>query len=205
MMYLGLDLGQNPDPSALALLDPVLTEGHRINWLRHIQRFSLGTKYSEIGRRVKLLTMTRQVSQAGYRLVVDATGVGRPVYEEIRDLGIPAVGVMITAGDGYRLDTETGLWHVSKRHLVSIGQVLLQSGRLRFVSSLPEIDMLVQELLNFRIKITKAGNDTYEAWRTGQHDDMVLSVLLAAWLSETFAPAERQVNSVNPLANTEVL
>ncbi len=38
---------------------------------------------------------------------------------------------------------------------------------------LPEAALLVQELLNFQVKITAAGNDTYRAWREGQHDDLV--------------------------------
>ncbi len=29
---------------------------------------------------------------------------------------------------------------------------------------------MVEELQNFRIKFTKAGNDTYEAWRESDHN-----------------------------------
>ena len=46
------------------------------------------------------------------------------------------------------------------------------------------MDTLIQELSNFKVKITTKGNDTYEAWREGQHDDLVLSVALACWYGE---------------------
>jgi hypothetical protein len=32
------------------------------------------------------------------------------------------------------------------------------------------------------------GNDSYEAWREGIHDDLVLSVALACWFAEQFKP-----------------
>ncbi len=34
------------------------------------------------------------------------------------------------------------------------------------------------------MKITLAGNDTYEAWREGDHDDLVLAAAMAAWYGE---------------------
>ncbi len=44
--------------------------------------------------------------------------------------------------------------------------------------------MLVRELENFRVKITAAANETFGAWREGQHDDLVIAVALACWLAE---------------------
>jgi hypothetical protein len=38
------------------------------------------------------------------------------------------------------------------------------------------------ELLNFRVTINLAtGYDRYEAWREGDHDDLVLAAALAVW------------------------
>jgi hypothetical protein len=42
----------------------------------------------------------------------------------------------------------------------------------------------VKELENFRVKVTTARTDTFEAWREGQNDDLVLAVALAAWIGE---------------------
>ncbi len=79
--------------------------------------------------------------------------------------------------DGYR---------VPKRDLVSTLQVLLQTQRLKVAQGLPDAAVLVQELLNFQVKITDAANDTYGAWREGTHDDLVLAVALAVWDAERY-------------------
>jgi hypothetical protein len=43
-------------------------------------------------------------------------------------------------------------------------------------------DVLRQELLNFRRKINlKTAHDSYEHWREGDHDDLVLAAGLACW------------------------
>jgi hypothetical protein len=61
---------------------------------------------------------------------------------------------------------------------------LLQSRRLQIARSLPDADTLVRELENFRVKITLAANETFGAWREGQHDDLVLAASLAGWWAE---------------------
>jgi len=50
--------------------------------------------------------------------------------------------------------------------------------------SLTYIKEFVEELQNFKLKITKSANDTYEAWRESVHDDLVLSVGMAVWYLE---------------------
>ena len=45
--------------------------------------------------------------------------------------------------------------------------------------------MLKEELLNFKMKINVAtGHDSYEAWREGEHDDLVLAAALAVWAAD---------------------
>ena len=71
-------------------------------------------------------------------------------------------------------------YHVPKRDLVTNLQVLLQSGRLKIAGQLPESRTLTDELLNFKVKIDiRTAHDSYEAWREGVHDDLVLAVALA--------------------------
>jgi hypothetical protein len=42
----------------------------------------------------------------------------------------------------------------------------------------------VQELLAFRVKVAASANETFEAWRERDHDDLVLAVAVAAWTGE---------------------
>ena len=51
-------------------------------------------------------------------------------------------------------------------------------------AELPEAEILVAELKAFSVKITQAGNETFESWRERDHDDMVLAVAMALWLAE---------------------
>jgi hypothetical protein len=46
---------------------------------------------------------------------------------------------------------------------------------------------LAEELAAFRVKITLAGNETFEAWRERDHDDLVLAVAMALYLG-SFPP-----------------
>ena len=40
----------------------------------------------------------------------------------------------------------------------------------------------MRELAQFKVKINiSTGHDSYEAWREGDHDDLVLAVALACW------------------------
>ncbi len=47
--------------------------------------------------------------------------------------------------------------------------------------AMPAVSTLVEELANFRVKITLAANEVFRAWREGEHDDLVLAVVLACW------------------------
>ena len=93
---------------------------------------------------------------------------------------LTALGVTITGGD--KGSREGGDWRVPKRELVSTVQVLLQGGRLKIAEDLPNAAVLIQELLNFRVKIELlTAHDSYGPWRERTHDDLVLATALACW------------------------
>ncbi len=109
----------------------------------------------------------------------------------MRDHGLEPRPVVITAGDSESF--ADGFHRVPKRNLVSTGQVLLQSGRIKIHSSLPLADTLTKELLAFKVTITAKGKDTYaNDWRENPHDDLVLSTLLAAYWGEKPGPYQVQ-------------
>lgn len=65
--------------------------------------------------------------------------------------------------------------------------ILFQSDRLKISKSLPDAGALLIELQNFKMKISTAGKEGYEAWRESDHDDMVLAAAIAAWYGEKVA------------------
>jgi hypothetical protein len=210
--FVGLDLGQTSDFTALAILErtqtdvPSDSDGQtfcvRQSWsgfvtvpvreaipkrvrtfaVRHLERFQLGTSYPAICDRMRQLFA--QPPLAGATLVVDQTGVGRAVVDMIRKVGLKAMIRPITITAGHDVVADGAGWHVPKKELVSVLQVLLQSRHLQVARQLPMAAVLVKELESFRVKITASAHETFEAWRERDHDDLVLAVALAAWVGQ---------------------
>jgi hypothetical protein len=184
--FLGLDLGQAADYSAIAIIErhgaPVSAAFH----VRHLQRWQLGTSYPAIVGDVAQMLRRSPLAHAGGKepvLAVDQTGVGAPVVDMFRRERMQAKlqPIVITGGDS--VTRENGLTRVPKRDLVSAAQVALQSERLKIAEELPEAQTLVRELENFQVKINlDTAHDSYGAWREGTHDDLVLAVALALWV-----------------------
>lgn len=147
----------------------------------HLERFR-GVRYPDVVASVKALCEReplRSPASLAY-LVVDSIGVGVAVTDMLREAGLSFDAVTITAGDRESREKHS-VWRVPKRDLISGCQVLLQQRRLKIAHSLPEAETLMQELLNFRYKVTDSANLTYEAWRKGAHDDLLLALSLATW------------------------
>lgn len=188
--YVGLDLGQANDYTALSVLerlDPEEGRNEAAYHVRHLERVrnipypAIVTKTTEI--------LQSPALEGNAALVVDQTGVGAPVVDLFRQAGLDLVGVLIHGGDKAAHEGDT--WRVPKRDLVGTLQVLFQGGRLKISSRLPMAAILQQELLNFKVKIDPVtAHDSYSAWRDQDHDDLVLSVAMAAWHGEQGGPVE---------------
>ncbi|MGA2669918.1 MAG: hypothetical protein ABSF21_00650 [Dehalococcoidia bacterium] len=196
-LFMGLDLGQAQDYTALSVVEAQPTkkkywgngyepireiEGLPVSFnVRHLQRYTLGTSYPII-----IEDVVSKIKQfEGTVLAIDHTGVGRPVFDLFERAGLHPLGITITGSD--MAHGEGRQWRVPKRDLVGVLQVAVQGNRLKVAKELPDATTLVNELLNFRVKINlKTAHDSYEAWREGVHDDLVLSVALACWAATQF-------------------
>ena len=79
-----------------------------------------------------------------------------------------------------------------KRDLVGALQILLQNEQLKSPTGINLKDELIAELQNFKVKLSaESGYDSYEHWRSGDHDDLVLSVAMACWYAERPKPVHR--------------
>jgi hypothetical protein len=183
---IGLDLGQAQDYTALAILeriaqyDGAFREKPPMLHCRHLERYALGTRYPAIVTAVG--DMLERPLLKGADLVIDATGVGRAVCDMFTAAKIPHMRVLVTAGDD--VNEEGGYFKVPKRDLAGAVQAPLQDHRLKFADGLALGPTLVTEMLNFKVKITAAANDTYGAWREGEHDDLIFAVMLACWWAQ---------------------
>jgi hypothetical protein len=181
--HVGLDLGQANDYTAIAVVetDPGGTD---LLLVRHLERFR-HTLYPDVADRVGALMDSPELAGKA-ELAIDATGVGPAVTDIFAKRGRHFKAVKIHGGDA-ETRGEDGSWRVPKRNLVSALQVLLQTGRLRIAEGLGLAPTLREELLNCRVKVNiSTVHDTYEAWREGDHDDLVLAAALAAWGASKF-------------------
>jgi hypothetical protein len=197
---IGCDLGQANDFTALSILEKhrdttseirqqgfepptFIATTRNIFHLRHLQRLKLGTSYPDVCSIVGTMLKALPGAKLAPALVIDKTGVGAPVFDLMQKSGLKPIGVTITGGfDENRVLSND--WRIPKRNLVSTLAVLLQSGRLKVAPDLAEGETFVSELSNFKVKISAAGHDSYSSWRESVHDDLVLSVALAAWYGE---------------------
>lgn len=184
---MGVDLGQSMDPTALSVLEHSHSfreweRGGRdqhedVFAVRHLARLPLGLSYPAVVQEVAML-LARPPLVGNCELIIDATGVGRPVADLFDVAGLNPVRVTITAGDAQTwID---GGWHVSKTTLISTLDARLHTGELVFAKELTEAGTMQEELRDFRRHVTASGRYQYEA-RSTKHDDLVLSVAIALW------------------------
>jgi hypothetical protein len=85
----------------------------------------------------------------------------------------------VAATGGSSVTITGGFSNVGKKDLILSAVVALQHGRLK-VGDLPNADLLKKELQEYRLKLTKHGNETFEG--AGRNDDLVYALALACWV-----------------------
>lgn len=172
---IGLDLGQANDWTAVAVVER-LPNGYAVPFLSRTR----GRPYPEIVARVAdLLAMPPLAGQA--TLVLDATGVGRPVLDLFRASGLDPRAITITGAQ----KPSGSLWNakVPRRDLINVILLALQAGTLTISSEEAHAATLARELAELRLKISASGHDRYEP-SDGEHDDMILALGMALWTLE---------------------
>jgi len=217
-----LDLGQANDWTALLILerkqmvttewiseDPLVIQARdlrekqtyedAIYHLRYIERMR-NIPYPVVVERTKKVIEHPEI-EGRYMLVMDQSGVGRPVYDLFKKAGLQAVGVTITGGNTDRPVSRTEV-NVAKTNLVAITQVISQTGRLQYAAGLADLDLLRSEIANFRVQVTKNANEIYGA-REGQHDDLILALAMGLWFGEKYGNPPRRATSFNRRVSLE--
>lgn len=208
-MILSVDLGQSIDPTAIAVLR-VLTRQDIVaaqyddppgpkapqEWFPkgagpvdpqrvgridvvYLERLPLRMPYPEQIAYIEKL-LHREPLTLATDLVIDQTGVGRPVVDSFRQAGLRPIAVTITAGDSEGRGEGFDEWRVAKSVLVSRLQALLHAGELKIAKGLAEAEVLGWELQDFRATVTDTGTWRFGA-RSGRHDDLVLALVIGCW------------------------
>jgi len=207
---IGADLGRDTDPTAILIgkliQTPTSMTKARTGGLYHedaierrlsivySEQIPLRTPYTEIARRLVDLAKHKQFI-GNNQMIMDATGVGTPVVDIIRESKVIPWGVKITAGE-YETTRQDGFVNVPKVKLVDSVIALLHTGRLSFANGLEHAELIQKQLAEFEMKRKANGSVKYENRLDVIHDDMVIALGLICWYfvklygaSLTYVPA----------------
>lgn len=148
---LGWDPAKHQDFSVIIILD--CNTGHVV-WMDRDNR----TDY-----RIQLLRVIALAHKYnGATVIMDATGVGDPLLEQLRAADLVVEGFVFT--------------NASKKELVERLQIAIEHHQISY----PRCEVLLQELKAFGYTITASRNVVYSA-PEGQHDDVVMALGLAVY------------------------
>jgi hypothetical protein len=212
---IGVDVGQIQDPTAVAVTEVAEIETGKIRpveyvpahfgpdgqWVnakyaepvmatdytvRFIRRLPLGTSYPDVALYIAELLCSPLLANRSVRVLIDVTGVGRPVYDDLKgEVGLRKEALRkarcevslqpISFVHGERYNRKLGT--LGKAYLVSRLQSLLQ-GRRVHAPDTAEVKATLDELRVYEIKVSNEGKDTYGA-SIGKHDDLATALGLS--------------------------
>jgi hypothetical protein len=239
--YIGLDLGQKQDPTALIIAEEPMwvPEKYRDFWgggkwgwvspsgmspiavrgalhhaykhgrplgqdvvLRHSERFDLGTSYPEIQRRTQDILRLNVMAGKPVAFLVDRGGPGQPQIDYMKQARMHPIGIFMHGGS--RVVRDRDGYRVPKKDLVAAVQMLMEHKKLKIPNSLPHGPLLTTELANFRMKMNpNTAHESFEHWREGMHDDLVLAVAMCAWFRGFWAKA-LDIRDADPTGDSAV-
>lgn len=190
MISLGLDIGHEDDPAALAVLQSAGTRdgSHRAAWVAlDVGNIERGTPYAALADNT--VALARDFTDAGYPVVttIDATGIGAAVVEQARALAPELHIIAVTIAGGTALNhTGPGDYTVGKHRLTEVLQVALQQRGLQLATTAGTSE-LRDQLAAFvrKPRRSRNGRGVYHQHEAASgHDDLVLALELALWTGD---------------------
>lgn len=180
--YVGVDLANRVDFTAITVLDelePEQTPKGRIGEPRYVISFMerhRGKPYAWMVDRMAALASRDFL--AGQPWIVDCTGVGASVVEDLRTRMDWVHAVVLTGGEQVvRAGPHES--HVPKKDVVDALRLLFWKDLCEVDGRIPEAVTLRSEIELFRYQIGETGRLSTGA--SSGHDDLLLSACLAAW------------------------
>ena len=147
---LGWDVAKHQDFSVMVVMDT-----NR----RHVVAFD---RFNQVDYGLQIRRLETLAKKYKARVIMDSTGVGDPLLEQVKNRGLIVEGYHFT--------------NTSKQQLIENLAVMIEKQEISF----PNIQELINELMIYQYEITRAGNVRYNA-PEGYHDDCVISLALVAF------------------------
>lgn len=145
---IGIDLAKFQDFTVIMVADVSSKE------IVYIERFN---EIDWSFQKQKILNVWNKFKRP--RIIIDATGAGNPIYDDLHNAGVNIEPFIFTAS--------------SKKELIWDLAIALDNKEIKY----PNNELLINELESFGYEMTRAGNITYSA-PDGMHDDMVIALAL---------------------------
>jgi hypothetical protein len=192
--YMGVDLGQSADYTAIAVIDhsitPITDEwdvddragiirqkaDERFD-VRHLERLPLGMLYPDQIAHVKQLLSRPPLRHVQVPACFDTTS-NIAAVDIAERAGLRPIRITFTAG--YEPQGSGRKWGVPKALLVSTLDAKLHCGELRFAKELLAAEALKDELQNFQRHVSQTGRLLFEH-RSGRHDDLIFAICMPLW------------------------
>lgn len=181
--------GAGDDPSAFCLLesraDPLMDENGR--WsvgptLRTVMWADLVRQPDSVAL-VDFMALTLQklrlkVEPSPIYCTHDATGMGAPITDLLRQAKIRPNPIVMTAGNSVKRDHGRGGGTVSKTVMIERLSIDVHNGTLSFADG-PMLEDLFEHIASVEIVQSAAGNVTFKQGGKGHHSDLMSAVALA--------------------------
>lgn len=170
---MGVDLAKTVDFTVLTVMDSVTREV--VAWER----------FQDLAWSIQKLRVQELASRYNNALcIIDSTGVGDPIAEDLSHSGIS----LWYQGEkpGYKFTND------SKSQLINNLAISIEQRRITF----PYEPILIDELQAFEYSITDGGRIKYGA-PDGKHDDCVISLALACWALKSQLVEAQMLSQVN--------
>ncbi|MDD4382518.1 MAG: terminase family protein [Candidatus Dojkabacteria bacterium] len=166
---MGVDLARHQDFTVITVID------------RQTLRVVYWDRFNKVDfnlQKERISMIARKYNNA--RITIDSTGIGAPISEDLKRIGLHIDEFYFT--------------NTSKKQLIEKLSIFIEQQAI----TIPNEEVLIDELESFGYTITDAGNIKYEA-PTGMHDDTVCSLALAVWK----LPDINKRNKAKPFVNGE--
>ncbi len=157
LYVMGVDLAKYEDFTVIIVMDVER---------KHVVYFDRFQQIDWSYQKQKIASVSKMYNNA--KIIIDSTGVGDPIYEDLVKAGLDVEGFKITA--------------TTKPQLIQNLMIKMENREITF----PRIDELIHELNVFGFEMTKQGYVKYQA-PPGFHDDCVIALALAVWGLERYS------------------
>ena len=148
---MGVDLARHQDWTVITIFD------------RHTHQLVYFDRFNQIDwqlQKARIEAVARRYNDCP--ITIDSTGVGDPIAEDLRRLGLVVNDFKFTAK--------------SKKDLIEYLAIKIEQNLIKY----PEIPELIRELEDYTYEMTPSGHVKYSA-PPGMNDDCVCSLALAVW------------------------